>query len=594
MIMNWYTDAIGKRLTDQHIAMLRNIHEPTYVTIPPDNARRQSCVLPNGIIRQYSVGGYNESCNGGLSWKFHAAPANCLGAAVRNPDSGRYCTVVVHEDGTYAHLSDVGPDDTEYRMIKITEQTCMDMFQPIYLQSRKRWVVTMSGYEEPSKYHPVVAYSDDDGESWQTVDLQPAPDHRPVFPDKGVRWQNAGSEPVCTELPDGSLFLLARTSQDHLWQYRSEDGGKTWSNGTCSPFHATLTTPYLLKLSDGRILLFWCNTIPMPEENHRVGANMFDFHERGESEDVFTNRDVCHAAISDDGIHWRGMREIKLSPIRNAADYRYIGERGDKSMQQFQALELPQGRILVDIGQNPACRRTVIFSLDWLLETDRYEDFQDGIQYLTTHLYRKSVSGSTCFSYTVGNKKMNGHCAWNRADGAMPVIRPDIPDREVLQINRYHDERLYNELQGAVWNFPAAMYADIRIKLWIGGAGLRISLCDHWLNACDPSVSYRTNASFTITEQDIPKNCWRELLIRYDAQAGIVRVYDQSFLDAAENLLPGGILTSVRFRQTAPLGISYLHLQTLAECADPIGSYIWSMQQIALEQSPFTQAQNEL
>lgn len=587
--MNWYTKVIEDRLDAQQKTMLQGFHEPSCVTVPLLNSRRQTCVMPNGALRQYSSSdGYSESLDGGLSWRFRKLKKSEMGAATRNPKSGRYCTVVAKEDGTYALFSDLGPDDDNYQSVKISEKVYIDIFQPAFLEEYDRWIVTMSAFSDPSSYGPAVAWSDDDAQSWTVTEPSKAPDHRPVFPDKGLRWQNAGSEPVLTLLPNGELYMLARTSLDYLWEYRSKDGGKTWSEGKASPFHATLTTPNFLRLGDGRVLLFWCNTIPMPEENHRGRINVFDFHERGEMEELFTNRDVCHVAITSDGVHWSGMRELLLTPIRNSGDYRYNGERGDKGMQQFQALELPFGRILADVGQNCSCRRTVIFSLDWLYETERSESLEDGMRYLSTFLYRNSVSGSTSFAYSVGDEKMNGHCAWNRADGPMPVPSPDGELREVLQINRYHDERLFSEVQGAVWNFPASAFGEIRIRLWIGGAGLRISLCDHWLNPSDPTVAYRTNASFCLSDACVKKGCWQDLLIRYDTERGIARVYDESLENAAESCRPGGVLTTLRFRSAAPLGLSYLHLQTLAEEADPFGTYVRSLEQKALSNSPFS------
>lgn len=49
------------------------------------------------------------------------------------------------------------------------------------------------------------------------------------------------------------------------------------------------------RLEDGRLLFFWCNTTPLPEMETANGV----------WDDVFTNRDVTHVAISeDDGKTW--------------------------------------------------------------------------------------------------------------------------------------------------------------------------------------------------------------------------------------------------------------------------------------------------
>ena len=96
-------------------------------------------------------------------------------------------------------------------------------------------------------------------------------------------------------------------------------------------------------------------------------------------EDVFTNRDANHAALSlDDGKTWRGFREVLLNPIRNDSDFRTSGGKGeavDKSVHQFQALEMPYGKILLSCGQHKYARRLILLDPKWLLETSREEDF---------------------------------------------------------------------------------------------------------------------------------------------------------------------------------------------------------------------------
>ena len=114
----------------------------------------------------------------------------------------------------------------------------------------------------------------------------------------------------------------------------------------------------MLRLSDGRILNFWNNTRPLPELDHeKQTPPVAETVKDGTWEDVFTNRDVAHAAISSDkGENWTGVRELYLNGIRNNADFRYVGGvlySLDKSVHQFQAFELPFNKILVSVGQNP-------------------------------------------------------------------------------------------------------------------------------------------------------------------------------------------------------------------------------------------------
>lgn len=56
----------------------------------------------------------------------------------------------------------------------------------------------------------------------------------------------------------------------------------------------------------------------------------------------------------------RAIRELALNGVRNAADFRVKGGSKssiDKSVHQFQALELSFGKILVSYGQNAIARR---------------------------------------------------------------------------------------------------------------------------------------------------------------------------------------------------------------------------------------------
>ena len=584
----WYLEKIEANLTESDKRRLDAIYEPVVVAVQPDDSRRGLCVMPDGEIRYYGVTGkkhcwdtngrsvYISSYNG-IDWVYHEAPEGssavvntgavesgslAMGAAVRLPWSGRYVTVVAWRDGerrgTWAELSDVGPGDTEPRLNKICGEVCGDLFQPVILEAEERLLVTTYTTDRDG-YHPRVLLSDDDGESWRIVELKPTPKHTVVFPHRGLRWQNNGSEPNLAELPDGRLMLLARTSLDYFFVYYSSDRGESWTDGEPSIFHGTLTTPYLLRLRDGRVVCFWNNSRPLAEPNHEltwppVGNNV----KAGLGEDAFTNRDVNHAAITSDGINWVGFRELALNEIRNASDFRVRGgsvSSADKSIHQFQALELPYGKILVAYGQNLISRRLAIFDVRWLYDRSRSEDFNLGLGNISTQMYVKSLSD--CH---VG-KGFNGHCAWNRTDGALLVPDPDCTGGEALQICRIHDERLVNELQGAVWNFPAAVSGELKMQLRIEGEGVRVRLCDHWINPSDAYAGLYANYEYELDARVLKPGVWHEVsTVIADRIATVTSDGEELF--------------KVRMKNAAPLGISYLHLQTMAERADFKGTLI--------------------
>jgi len=189
----------------------------------------------------------------------------------------------------------------------------------------------------------------------------------------------------------------------------------------------------------------------MPELDHETQAGLIDSEKYGGAEDFFTNRDAFHAAISDDdGKTWSGFRELLLSPLRNNSDFRLLGGNDlccDKGFHQSQAIELPMGKVLLSVGQHELSRCMLIFDPDWLLETQRVDDFSYGMADWSYFQYVNSIAGM--------NRGYGGHCAYNRRAGPQLIPDPDNSNREVLQIACHPDSRLVHESQGATWNFPA-------------------------------------------------------------------------------------------------------------------------------------------
>ena len=576
-----YLEMMKGLLTSFDEARLKSIYAPKMVAVPPADSRRDVMIMPDGEIRCYGVVDdefrsvplisgkrmvFLSSKNCGLDWKLCAAPSNTvMGPAIKSPWSNRFVTILPFQRngdkaGTYALFSEIGPDDPDPHYVKITDDRIYDVFQPTPLISRRRWLA--SGHlNNRENYTPLVFYSDDDGESWTVKKLKPTPRHQMIWPHKGYRWNNNGAEPNLVELPNGTILLMVRTSLDYFYFYYSHDGGETWTDGEPSPFHGTLTTPFLLRLQDGRILLAWNNTRPLAERNHKKEwPPLHEWDITGECEDAFTNRDVCHLAISDDGTHWTGFRELYLNDIRNAADFRSHGgdiSSHDKSVHQFQMWELPFHKVLVSLGQNESSRRLVIFDLDWLYETERHEDFQMGLQNLSTHLYVKSISSAHHDTGFVG------HCAWNRTHGALLIPDPAGTYGEALQLCRIHDERLLSELQGAVWNFPKAYKGEISFTLRIAGSGIRVSLCDHWINPCDEYVGEYAGYSFCLDATLLKIDVWHTVTIAYDIASKLGNVF-----------CDGEFLFGMSLKNEMPNGICYIHFQTAAQTEDHLGCYI--------------------
>ena len=510
---------------------------------------------------------YSSSFDGGLSWKKHyVKDMLSIGCAGYNSDSGRYIAVYPNEfrcewdkligkDGTWAVINDENIDSSNNKYVKIADFAIHSLKLPYYSKIKKRWFVLGECWAENRKCI-VVTYSDDDGESWN---LNVIKDHAPLFekkpPHQGVRWQEYSCEPTMVELKNGKLLMYVRTSQDYHYMYTSDDWGETWSKPTQTNFHGTITMPVLHKLNDGRILFFWCNNQPMPEIDQTAVLPPLPIDEtNGRWEDVFTNRDVNHLAISEDGCEtWYGMREVLLNPVRFNADFRRTGgfTNGDKSVHQAQILELPFNKIMIHCGQHNACRRVVILDIDWLYEKKREEDFILGLTNLTTHMYLKSVIGC--------KKGRRGHCAYNRTNGAVMLPSPDLDNEEVLSIGRIDDERLVYKKQGAVWNFPTSNVGEVEIELNVLKSGVILSLLDHWCNAFDETVESQSYISYRCEKT----NGWERIALCFNIQKGEVQIK-----------INGETEKIITTNKTAPLGLSYLHIQTLAEKTDFDGTVI--------------------
>lgn len=557
---------------------LDDIFAPVVVGTPPVDAFNGLFRCPDGEIRHYGDGGFLFSRDNGLTWnerRFGEVDASSKAGGGRplgmNPKTGTCLRLVGGKGGMFVHRSTDGPDG-KYTVQKIDERSLGMVRPPYFLQSRPRVLFAAHG-ERPERI--TVFRSDDDGLTWAKTTLPPGPAFVVESPHKGPRWKNWCVEPTILELRDGRLWMLARTSRDKHHECFSEDAGETWSAWRPSRFYGTLTMPTLFRLSDGRVLLLWCNTTPLPEVD-RTYDPIPETAKNGRWEDVFTNRDACHTAISeDDGRTWIGFRELRLNPWRNAGD---VGKRAthDFSVHQPQALELPGGKVLVAHGQDAAVRALVIFDVKWLYEPRRRSAFENGLADWSTHKYLKGIVG---------------HCAYNRVPGPGLIVDRSLRDREsrlgetrpregakVLQIRHPLDPKLVFDKDGAVWNFPAAVNGSFttRIKLLPGGGGGRICLLDRWFNPTDPVVQDYSMYVFTFpgdgrlgNDVVLTSGRWHDLRFEWsDSQSS-----------TCELTIDGGPTTlTLPLARSGVTGISYVHFQALAEAEDQQGFLVESVE----------------
>lgn len=578
-----YLQAIEDRLEPDQKDMLKRIYAPTVVGVPLSDARRDMCVLPNGEIRSYGVlyqkqaflagqGAYYSSVDGGISWVKRYAygeMASCNYIA----EADIYLSVAdkfnILSDtfgagkGLWVYRSKIGCGDENPEKIKVADGNYQNAFLPLKSVFSNRIWFTAEREQNPNNV-AVFCYSDDWGKTWQTRELEVKDRFEMNYPHKGLRWCIfSGSEPSVVELSKNNLMMLLRSPHDSFYQSFSYDNGETWSEPKPSTFYGTNTTSFLLRLKDGRILVFWNNTKPLPEVDHKKTFPPVDsWILEGKGEDAFTNRDAAHVAISEDGGKtFFGYRELLLNPLRNRADFRYVGgvEDGyDKSVHQFQAIELPFNKVLVSAGQNPRARRTLIFDLDWLYETKREEHFIDGLENVSTHTYVKSVAGHTVW------QAGNGHCAYNRKQSVCIVPHPSGNYKEAVQVQKQHDERLVSDISGIVWNFPSARKGKVSVEIKIVEKQARFVLTDRWYNPCDEYAAEFSPFAFELDALETGED-FALVEMEYDLNQATVQVF-----------VNGKHVRAVSQVKACPTAISYFMLQCATK-EDSKGFYVTSM-----------------
>lgn len=504
---------------------------PQVVGTPPSDAYIGLSLLEDGEIRHYNYGEQAEpgsfylySRDKGSTWKKVNIPKEIPFADSRSPHSGEYIRLIaVPGMGTYAIRTKGGLEGGR-ELLKVSDTMAIMLKPPLFTRQGKRVIVAGHyGLQNGLPRACFIFYSDDDGHNWQRSSLVTTPDHQGGGFHDGIRWNHGAAEPTVMELSDGRLWMLIRTSQDHHYQSFSEDGGITWSDAIPSPFYGTITMPTIGRLQDGRILFLWSNTTPLPEVNQTTGV----------WDDVFTNRNAIHAAISsDEGRTWQGFRELYLDPRRDAADF---GQTPgiDKSVHQSQFVEMAPGELLVSLGQHPLHRAMVRFHADWLYEQERYCDFTDGLAQWSVFSYYKGIVG---------------HCGYNRTPGCSL-------EEGKLKIQYIENDSLLTPVRGAVWNFPAFRRGRITASIQFNSSDTKgkLLLNDRWFNPTDTVAGHFAPFKVPLNpvQLRIKDNKSHLLEVKWDLDA--VRPHALVTVDGKQRM-------RIPLANESLHGLSYLHL----------------------------------
>ncbi|MDO8586483.1 MAG: sialidase family protein [Armatimonadota bacterium] len=355
----------------------------------------------------------------------------------------------------------------------------------------------------------LAPYSDDDGATWH------APKQQITMNTGAPDWYESGAvEPVGIGLKDGRAWLLPRSQDGYQWESFSKDGGITWTPVRHTRFVNNQSAMALMRLADGRLILFWNNC--GPEGVHGIYAERLV---------------MCAAISSNEGKTWRGYREIARRTSPGEISYPFITQTRD-------------GYVLLATDGNLWRVRP-----DFLLNRDMTEDFSAGIRRWST-LAAKGVfaapdpdggkgrvlsmvkpdvgaPSAACMSFPYGV----------RGDIAIQVrMEPGFQGAHFTLSDHYDLPRLPRD-----GSFPIAITPSGRVMIIAAGGA--------WVD----------------TPGDLTAGKWHELRLRWNCGQGCAVLS----LDRTE------IAQMEQFVRTP--GVCYLRLCSTAPTVDTAGLYIRSV-----------------
>lgn len=365
----------------------------------------------------------------------------------------------------------------------------------------------------------VSLYSDDEGKTWK-----PSDNSLKVISQPGKATRYGGIEPAIIELKDGRIWMLIRTNQGYLYESYSNNEGESWQNPRQTKFVSSNSPASLLRLADGRIVLFWCSD--------QWWSTPKSYADGG--------RQVLHAAISDDeGKTWSGFREVLTKIAGN------LPHHGDFGTSYSSAVETEGGKIALVSGQG-AGRAIVLFDPDWLEQTSSGDNFSDGLEQWTM---------------------FGGDCA------TQLVYLPHKKDEKALLIRKSANKKQLNT--EAVWNFPMTHKGEIILKVRKNSKSqeINIALTDHFSPCNDTMANKHALFIFSVNGKE---KVWEEsddnmtIKVRWSIKKKEAILY-----------LNGHLVKEVSIRHQPNFGVNYLRIGIQGDQEDLAGFYIKSITSIS-------------
>ena len=358
----------------------------------------------------------------------------------------------------------------------------------------------------------VCPYSDDNGATWKM------PEQEITMNTGAADWYEGGAvEPVGIELKDGRIWLLPRSQDGFQWESFSQDHGRTWTPARHTRFISNQSAMSILRLKDGRLLLFWNN----------CGAEGLLPIKWGNAE-----RAVLAAAVSDDeGKTWKGYREVARVTSNAQVSYPYT-------------TLMPNGRVLLN-----AAGFIVTVDPTFLTVEHFTEDFTSGVR-------RWSTLSS---------------------EGVSAVADPDGGSGKVLQMLKPKT----NVNSAACLNFPFGRKGTITMTLRIEPEfqGAHLTLSDHYdlpglprdgafPIRVTPKGRIELNGSggsWLATPGDLKPGKWHELKLTWDC------TNHQALMEL------DGVEIGQLHQFITTDGVCYLRIRSTAAATDVGGFYVSSV-----------------
>ncbi|HXG23835.1 MAG TPA: sialidase family protein [Chthonomonadales bacterium] len=383
---------------------------------------------------------------------------------------------------------------------------------PFSYRTKRTWSQRGEGLDQftfMGQYNSTLIYSDDGGENWHLAASSlkiPVPDIVSAY---------GAVEPVVLQLKDGRVWMLIRGQTGRFYESFSQDGSH-WSPPRPSAITSSDSPAGIVRLDDGRIVLFWNNCQRYPY--------------------AYGGRQVLHAAISEDeGKTWRGYREVGRDPLRHLPP----PPGGDFGTAYPFPMVANDNKVIFVSGQGEGRVLRMILDPKWLYETVQKADF-------STRQDEWSIFGTKGVDF---------------------VPHPTKPDSKVLEIRKpYADWPA-----GAVWNFPSGAKGHLRMKIYLreGFAGALIGLTDHFSTAFDIEDRFYNLYNLEIgpggrlpNGKRLEPNRWYDLQLDWDGDRGECRV-----------TLDGRPLTRLHLTRDS-VGVCYLRLRSTTEETDNAGFLI--------------------